>query len=263
MIGRGRLSNADFPWDEFDSAEYFAHNYGTMRDDDRQILTFVRDFLVQVGPELGDGGPVRGIDVGTGPNLYPALTMLPFCDDITLYEYSRSNVDWLRGQHAAQWPTWATSWHEFWNVLCDDPAYAGIDRPDMGVELSRRTKVVWGDVFDLGVATAGRYDIGTMFFGPESLSPRESEFQSAIHHLLDVLRPNAPFVIALMEHSKGYWVDDQFYPATDVDLDEVNRCLADRASGLSSMRVDIQGAPIRDGYSGMMVVCGRVTQFPD
>jgi hypothetical protein len=248
--------NADFPWDKFDPVDYLQHNYATVRDDDRKILTFVRDFFVRVSSTLPGGAALHGIDVGTGPNLYPALAMLPLCGEVTLYEYSRSNVSWLESQHAAQWPSWRDTWSGFWRVLCEQDIYRHADRPDMGRELSRRTKIVQGSVFDLDPAQ-NRYDVGTMFFGPESLSQRDEEFHSAIDHLLGVLHPDAPFAIALMEHSDGYFVAKNEFPATYIDLADVIEYLHGQASDLSSERVGADDDPLRDGYTGMLVVCGR------
>lgn len=251
--------NADYPWDKFDPVDYLAHNYATMRDDDRQVLEFVRDFFARMSPALTGRPGLRGIDVGTGPNLYPALAMLPFCTELTLYEYSRSNVDWLTNEHAGSWPSWQPVWADFWQVLCEEPIYARADRADMGRELARRVKVVWGNVFDLDDAQHGYYDVGTMFFGPESLSTRRSEFHSAIDHLLDVLRPNSPFAIGLMEHSNGYSVGDNRFPATDIGVRDVTDCLVARAADLACARVGPGEVPLRDGYTGMMIVCGRVS----
>jgi hypothetical protein len=256
--GTVQPGNADFPWDKFDPVDYLDHNYRIMRDDDRQVLEFVRDFFVRMAPTLSGRSELRGIDVGTGPNLYPALAMLPFCAKLTLYEYSKSNVDWLTSQRAGHWPTWHPVWAHFWRVLCEQPIYARAHRSDMGRELARRVDVVWGSVFDLDGASHGHYDVGTMFFGPESLSTRTSEFHAAMDHLLDVLRPNAPFAIGLMEHSKGYGVGNNTFPATDIGLEDVTKYLKRRSRGLIHERVSPGDVPLRDGYTGMMVVCGRV-----
>jgi hypothetical protein len=260
---RPEQRNEDFPWDTFDSEAYLAHNYGTVRDDDGQILAFVRDFFVRSSPSLGHREAMRGIDVGTGPNLYPALAMLPFCRDITLYEYSKSNVDWLASQHAAHWPSWETVWCDFWKLLCEDPVYAGTEQPEMGAELSRRTRVIWGNVFDLDESRHGRFDIGTMFFGPESLTAQTSEFRSAIDHFLAVLRPNAPFAIALMEHSKGWHAGAAHFPATDIGLRDITAFLDGRVSDLRFERIGTGDAPVREGYTGMIVVCGRIAHRPE
>lgn len=256
--GAVQPGNADFPWDKFDPVDYLTHNYVDMRDDDRRVLEFVRDFFVRTAPALSGSPELRGIDIGTGPNLYPALAMLPFCAELTLYEYSKSNVDWLEGQRDGHWPTWQPVWADFWRVLCEQPVYARAARPDMGRELARRVRVVWGSVFDLDDTSRARYDVGTMFFGPESLSTRTSEFHAAMDHLLDVLRPAAPFAIGLMEHSQGYGVGHNRFPATDIGLEDVTGYLDRRSEGLTYERVSPGDVPLRDGYTGMMVVCGRV-----
>src|SRR6184192_2383524 len=84
--------NRDYPWDDFSPEEYFKYNYADMRDDDRQIVELVSDFFAKAFSNASLPSGARGIDVGTGSNLYPALTMLPFCESLTLYEYSASNV---------------------------------------------------------------------------------------------------------------------------------------------------------------------------
>jgi hypothetical protein len=71
--------NEQFPWDRFDSKWYLNHNYGTLRDDDRQILRLLGEFFSKVGR----GRLSHGVDVGTGANLYPLLAMLPLCDRVT------------------------------------------------------------------------------------------------------------------------------------------------------------------------------------
>jgi hypothetical protein len=39
--------NCEAEWDNFDSDAYFDHNYRTVREDDREIMAIVRDFLAQ------------------------------------------------------------------------------------------------------------------------------------------------------------------------------------------------------------------------
>jgi hypothetical protein len=253
-----RPGNDDYPWDKFDPVDYLDKNYATMRDDDRQILEFVRDFFVRTLFDSVDQAGLRGIDVCTGPNLYPALTMLPFCHELTLFDYSRSNVDWLTGQQVDGWPSWQPVWADFWRALCEQPVYARADRPDMGRELAGRVNIVWGSIFQLGQDIDVDYDVGTMFFGPESLTSRESEFHSAIDHFLHVLRPNAPFAIGLMEHSRGFTVGGSDFPATDIGMRDVTEYLSRRTVGLACERVGYGDEPLREGYTGMLVVCGRI-----
>src|SRR5690349_18041064 len=72
---------ADVDWDLFDSEAYFAKNYESLLREDGAIIRIVADHF----QESAQGRPpARAIDVGSGTNLYPALTMLPFAEKITL-----------------------------------------------------------------------------------------------------------------------------------------------------------------------------------
>ena len=187
--------NRDFPWDSFDSASYFDHNYLSMRGDDRIIVEFIRDFFASAGIPEGS----RAIDVGTGPNLYPALAVLPFVESIELYEFSAKNVDWLRRQQQAGWPTWDQSLSAFWRLYALSAGHAGLADPRRA--LADRVSVVQGSVFDLERHPSVPFDAGTMFFCAESLSDDREEFDAAVAQFLGVLKEGAPFAAAFMEMS--------------------------------------------------------------
>jgi hypothetical protein len=245
--------NLDYPWDAFDSEIYLENNYVNILDVDLRILECVRSFFAEVAPM-----PVgKGIDVGTGSNLYPALAMLPYCEKVTLYEYSKSNVDWLLAQCRDNWPSWKKVWQEFWDRLSGKPEYSGFVGWEPRAELTNRTEVVQGSVFDLDAAVQ-RYEIGTMFFVAESISPRQDEIESAMGHFLDILSPRAPFAIALMEHSDGYDVAGTGFPSTNVSESEVLDILRPRASNIRVNRFGVPAKPLRLGYTGMIIACGKV-----
>jgi hypothetical protein len=247
------LTNRDYPWNNFDSEAYLKKNYATILEDDLHILEFVRAFFAEVAP----GSEGRGIDVGTGANLYPTLSMLPYCEKVTLYEYSESNVDWLNAQRCDNWPSWKEVWQKFWDRLADKPEYAGFLDWEPRTELTDRTEVVQGSVFALDAAVR-RYDIGTMFFVAESISPQSDEFASAMGHFLDILRPGAPFAIALMEHSTGYDVAGTGFPSTNIGRHEVLDILDRRAANIRVNRFGVPSRPLRHGYTGMIIACGQV-----
>ncbi|MBV8539200.1 MAG: hypothetical protein JO364_16290 [Pseudonocardiales bacterium] len=251
-----RRCNEEYAWNEFDPESYLAHNYLVVCDGDRKILEFARDFFVRAfAADPGRTGR-RGIDVGTGSNLYPALAMLPFCDRVTLYEYSQANIDWLTRQRAAGWPSWSQVWVRFWRLLSQRSIYAEF-AAFPNVELAECVDLVTGSIFDLD-ASIRRWDVGTMFFVAESITPRRSEFVAAVDNFLDALRQGAPFVIAFMENSVGYQVAGKHFPAVAVDCDDVRHCLDRRASDVVVERFDAGENPLRDGYSGMIVACGRI-----
>ncbi|MCE7011028.1 SCO2525 family SAM-dependent methyltransferase [Kibdelosporangium philippinense] len=255
MGPRGVGHNADFDWDDFDPDAYYAHNYRQLRDDDRYIIERVRDHFADAFGDQVPGRPLRGIDVGTGSNLYPALTMLPFCAELTLFERSQNNVLWLKNQKSNEFPSWVDSWCEFWKVLEQRKAYREVGDPP--AELAARMEAIQGNVYELKADPP--YDLGTMFFVAESITEEESEFRSGMDHFLDALRPGAPFAIAFMEHSSGYAVADLQFPATDIDRAKVDDCLKGRVQGkLLIERIGRGDKPVRNGYTGMLIALGRV-----
>jgi hypothetical protein len=255
MVTSVQGCNSDYPWHEFDPEYYLEQNYVVLREEDRRTVALVRDFFARAFAGAPGRAGRRGIDVGTGANLYPALAMLPFCDRLTLYEYSEPNLAWLAGECAGEWPSWERVWAHYWPVLCEHDSYAEFPAPN--VELAKCANVTAGSVFDLG-ALPGNWDVGTMFFVAESITPNRAEFVAAVGHFLDALCPGAPFAIACMAHSDGYHVAGKFFPAFAVGCEDVRDCLRHRASGVRVEYIGPGDEPLRDGYRGMILACGRV-----
>jgi len=245
-------ANDDAPWDRFDSNDYFWHNYGHLRDDDAKIIDMVVDFFVhcfdRALPGKSQPRPLaNAIDVGSGTNLYPALSMLPFVSRVTLFERSHSNREWLREALARPQLSWKD---EFWRAIAGNrPAYQPIKNP-LDV-LAGRADVIRGNVFALD---PDQYDLGTMFFVAESITTRDDEFRRATEHFVDSLVPGAPFAAAFMCRSEGYVVGSTFFPACSIDMADVGACLAPIARINHVTNVDSRG--LRDGYSGMIVATG-------
>jgi len=257
-VDNGRQSNKDVPWYRFDPNDYLARNYASVSSEDHRVVELVRDFFGRHFSSCRPPAGLRGIDVGTGANLYPALSMLPFCESITLYEHAKSNLEWLVEQSAANWPSWPDVWQDFWAVLGVGPYYAELGEHARQA-LARRVEVVSGSVFTLDLADR-RWDMGTMFFVAESITSEPAEFAAAVHGFLRVLRPGAPFFIAFMEKSDGYEVAGIKFPAVAIDLEDVASCLDGRADGIILDRIEMgEGSKLRDGYSGMLVACGRAS----
>ncbi|MFI5935177.1 SCO2525 family SAM-dependent methyltransferase [Actinoplanes sp. NPDC051494] len=240
-----QIGNGDVDWDEFDSAAYFDHNYGHLRPDDEQIIEIVADYFQSRKPR--DGWRDRAIDVGAGANLYPALTMLPFAAEVTLYERAATNCDWLTAQTAVP----NESWLDFWaHIMRGRPDYADIKRPfDL---LHRRARVTRGNIFGL---PTDQYDIGTMFFVAESITTRTDEFERATRTFINSLRAGSPFAAAFMKDSSGYQVGRVSFPACSVDENDILRALGKVARDVTITTVESND--LRDGYGGMVVATGR------
>lgn len=244
-----RRYNRDFPWDEFDSESYWALNFKTLRDDDREIIEVIGDFF---DAECAGRTGLHGIDVGPGANLYPALAMLPFCEEIRLHEFAASNVRWLRGEVTG----FRAEWDPFWAVLAERPSYRAVADPR--ARLKEVARPYHDSVFELPSPNlpAATWDIGTMFFGAESMTTDLGEFDRALEGFAQALKPGAPYAVAFMMGSQGYWVGEIFYPAVSIYPEDVHRHLG-RLSDALSVKVVGEDATLREGYHGMMIATGR------
>jgi NNMT/PNMT/TEMT family protein len=247
-----RKLNAEAPWNAFDPVAYIDHNYRFLRPDDAEILRVIRDHFIDHfrGKTRKSDEPVRAIDVGAGANLYPALAMLPWCDEITLFERSIANVDYLRGQCAH----YDSNWDAFWDVLHSEDPYRGV--PDPRAEFGRVIRVEQGDLFDLDHHT-GAWSLGTMFFVAESMSTSRAEFETGVERFMRALAPGSPFAAAFMEGSLGYEVGAHAFPACSVSKSDVQESLIPYARGeVAITPVGMPGGALRPGYEGMIVACG-------
>jgi hypothetical protein len=234
-------SNSDFPWDTFDADEYRDHNYRTLRDDDQQIILAVRDFFAGTGIS-----GARGVDVGSGSNLYPAFSMLPFCSTIDLYEYAATNVAWLNRQT----PRYDQCWDQFWAQFAANRVYGAVENPR--VRLATAARVRQKSIFDL---PARRWDIGTMFFVACSISADIDEFNAAVTRFVRSLKRDAPFAAGFMVESNGYDVAGTRFPAVSVDMDDIGASFAGVARIHGIQDIDTKH-PLREGYGGMSLVTG-------
>lgn len=244
---RSLPENAAIDWESFDTKDYFEHNYSTLRDDDKQIIETVTEFFAGFFEKCPPPHRAKAIDVGTGGNLYPALAMLPFAAELTLYERATSNSKWLQEELRSP----SASWKSFWEAMtAGQPAYRSVARPFE--VLSSRAAVVEGNISDLEPAA---YDLGTMFFVAESITPDGNEFVKATTAFVESLRCGAPFAAAFMRDSSGYEVKGRRYPSYSVEEDDVTACLRPIAYDFSVDKVESKG--LRDGYDGMIVATGR------
>ncbi|OXY88774.1 methyltransferase [Streptomyces diastatochromogenes] len=243
-----QVMNADVPWHLFDPIAYVEHNYRDMWAEDAEILRIVRDHFVGHFRNR-DVGRITGIDVGAGANLYPALSMLPWCDEITLLEHSSANVRYLESQV----DSYDTNWDQFWNALCEHETYGslGLDPRD---RFRRVVKVRQGSIFDLS-RHEGQWSVGTMFFVAESMTDLYEEFTWGVERFMRTLAPGAPFAAAFMAHSKGLQVDGHSFPACDVGESEVRASLEPFVHDFKVQRLQ-DAACVRDGYAGMILAHG-------
>ncbi len=252
--------NDDAPWDAFDPEAYIDRNYRILHPDDEEIVSIVRGHF-ENHFRGNSGRPLSGIDVGAGANLYPALTMLPWCRKITLLERSSANVGYLRKQKQRFDPTW----DQFWKVLHEDDkeqAYSSLGT-DPRVRFGKAVRIKRGNLFDLH-RKQRRWSIGTMFFVAESMSTSYDEFRLGTGCFMSSLKPRAPFAAAFMEHSEGYKVGTEWFPACySVSQSNIEDVLGHYSDDVKTFPVGKPGGLLRDGYTRMIVACGTRNSFFD
>lgn len=242
---RAVVRNADCPWDSFDSDSYLAHNYRVLHELDRAIIDRLADFFGSLAPSRPRW---HGIDVGTGTNLYPALSMLPMTETITLWEHSLPNIRWLEQSLRP----YGQVWDPFWQALAAScEVYRRFPQPR--VSLPARVKLEKASVFDLPEAG---WDIGTMFFVAESITSVRSEFVVATTRFVRALRPGSPFAAAFVRNSDGYTVGGQRFPAVAVTEDDIGGVLEQEAE---QVEIHLIGSAqrFREGYDGMVLATGK------
>jgi hypothetical protein len=244
-------SNADCPWDLFDSLAYLNKNYASLLAEDELIIARMAEFFASAKVTALRAARTtewHGIDVGAGTNLYPTLGMLPLAEQIVLWEHAATNKSWLENGILP----YSQSWDEFWAALCRSggPTYSRVRRPR--AILPSVAKVQKQSIFKLPEAT---WDIGTMFFVAESITGIIEEFELATTKFVRCLKPGAPFVAAFMRNSTGYEVGDQRFPAVAITEHHIRGLL-----GRLGATFDVERIPPdeldRDDYDGMILATG-------
>jgi hypothetical protein len=254
------VRNEDAPWEEFSSELYFADNYSTVLPADREIIEQVSDFFGRV---FEHRDPVNlAIDVGSGPNLYPALLMLPWTRQILFTDYSTRNIDWLQRHVTNNDSEWVGS--PFWKeVTTHRPSYDRIDEPRAQLQLassgdSDQVGIRHQNIFEL---PKHQWELGTMFFVAESITEDFKEFRAAIECFIGALVPGAPFAAAFMAESNGYKVAEERFPALNITMSDVEEIFL-KLGPVELRHYETQTLhKVRDGYTGMIVTtgitCGR------
>lgn len=241
--------NSAFPWDQFDSEAYLASNYMSPREEDFWLAGALGLFYRALPADLAV------VDVGTGPSLITLLAALGRARGVTAWEYSASNIAWLRS-------TINTSlflpepWSAFWKQMATtapDP-YDLID-PTHG--LRSRVDLVQRSIFDLPRRS---WDVATMFFVAESVTADYTEFRIACSSFAQAVKPGGSLAAAFMANSAGYFAGSTRFPAVSVGIGDIAEAFGEHVQSINIQRVPSTGPPLRSGYEGMIFMSAVVRQ---
>lgn len=242
-------------WEQFDSDEYVTRNYGTrILPEDRTIINIVTDQLAQLNIPFKDAKLVA--DIGSGPNLYPAMILAPYLTDdgaIDLIEYSSSNRSYVQAT-IAQTPEERSGgiWNKFEELMIGTAGDQYLGCLERVCELGNS---VLGSVFAL---PKSRYDIVSSYFVTESITSSRQEFWLATRNLATTVRPGGIIIAAHMVGSRGYQAGEgTHYPAVELSVEEIVQAYRDAGLTFSLSVVEQTMLKARDGYQKMMVVIAQ------
>jgi hypothetical protein len=248
------LRNGDAPWNMFSSQDYWRRNYNELQAEDQEIIRRVSTFFIRAF--AGRPPARRAIDVGSGTNLYPALLMLPWTEQILLTDFSPGNVRWLRHELTDDGAEW--TWGPFWRELQSAEGYNQIVEPRKYLQVACASEpgcagIERRSIFGLPERW---WDLGTMFFVAESITEDPGEFRTALARFAGALKPGAPFATAFMAGSRGYPVAGTSFPALPISPDDVRRHFTRLGAAELSVELLRTKHRVRDGYEGMIVATG-------
>ncbi len=241
--------NEDFAWSQFDSEAYFQHYYGEPHPDDDKVIRRACAALIGAEPKRGK---LSVVDVGTGPNLFPMLLALPRASDLTAWEFSDSNVAWLKNEIADR--TMRPQWRHFWNVIVESyGSDAGL--PENPKPIMRKiARIEQGSVYDL---PARRWDAATMFFCAELITGERSQFEKACEGFARCVRPGGTLAAAFLVGSSRYVIAERPFPILDISEADILEVFAPISRDVRTERIGIVEREIRSGYSGMVFMVAK------
>jgi hypothetical protein len=240
-------------WATVDVGEYVRHNYGDrLLEEDRNLIDRTVKAFRDTG--LAPGSLQSVADIGSGPNLYPAMLWAPYLADggaLHLLEYSsafRAYTASLVGADAPD-PGQVALWRRFERVMADlDGQWDGaLDT------ILATARVEAASVHELPPAA---YDAASMFFVAECCTEETETFVRAVRRAVATVRPGGLFVAAHILGSTGmHQHNGGFFPAYPATMDDLHLAYSGTAIAVTRLT---WGAESRPGYTGTAFAVGHV-----
>lgn len=236
----------DADWDTFDSEAYFQHNYSSLRAHNARYIEMLCEATQSWTPESR-----RVLDIGTGSNLFPAISLLPFARSIECSDRSASNRAWLESEFRGDGSRWL--------------AYFDLCRSNLRTEVApflswsrlvAIVNVVERDIDCLQVDL--RFDVVSAFFVLESSTDSLEVVAMRMERLAQAVADGGDVFVGLMLGSIGYSVGGVPYPAVGIEPDGIRDSAEAAGLGIVSLQVLDRGVDaVRTGYTGMAFLHAR------
>lgn len=242
-------------WQEIDYYEYAARNFGNggaILPEDQQIIAHAVRTFKNLGLPLQ--GLERVADVGSGPNLYPAMLLTPYVKpgaNIELLEYSPNRTYLQRVIEGSIQSDHATIWQKFEHLMveCGGDRYQGCE-----AKAKQQGVVRYGDIFALPTA---EYDFISSSFVTESIVDTLMPFCESIRSLAGAVKPGGIIMNTHMMASQGWPAGvGTHFPAVSLTEDRLRQIYLESGLDIISFEVvgDNAGGKPREGYHGMAII---------
>lgn len=232
-------------WQDFDPEEYSRRNYlNAILPEDQSIVRFVAKYL---NDNCSEGQFKSVIDVGAGPNLYPALTIAPFVasgGNLILADPVLENRDFLSKAIAR-----LDEWSEFTKLLRSTypSRYSSAFLP----------KGVLVDDVDIYNLPKNSFDCVMSFFVAESITDSLDMVRQAIGSLKASLKPGGVLITAHTTGAIGYFAGlSTNFPATPISISDIESFYEGlKKVCIKTVHQDNNYAPMKS-YKGMVIAAG-------
>jgi hypothetical protein len=255
---------------EFDPVEYAKRNYGHIMAEDRTIIHHMAHHIRRMPMRRAE----RVADVGTGPNLYPAMLMSALVADegsIDLIEpgepslqfletllYTQTGIYYGRDSDGREQSIDTRAlWPKFSNLITITGRHVAFTNTYLRTRLL--ADCIPGDIFEL---PEKHYDHASSFFVAETITDDEAECALAIRSLVSCVRPGGTFFVGMMVGNEDWPADEIVrFPVARLTMPDVRQMFDDIPE---AYRTDIRfiSGPTnrtRSGYSGMALAIGTRT----
>lgn len=235
-------------WDSFAIDVYVANNYRSPIDFDQAIVHALEQAYQT--ESVRQGGALRVVDVGGGPNLYPLLAAAPFAERIDYVEYSQANCDYIQAHlgEAFDHETWG-QWAELASETMEpEQVIAAMQRsvqvhqgdlytlPQYTRTLQRRWQAAEGEPPEQIGGADELADVVSMHFVAESITDQPAMFREGVQSAVESTRPGGAmmmsFVVGNNVNEARY--GDHFHPVMGVEPEQIRQLLAELGCSIVS-----------------------------
>jgi hypothetical protein len=245
-------------YDDWVARDYLGEYYKDVQQDERSTIRYFVE-----GMRDAEAGPV--LCFGCGPTLHHVFLAVPRMTEVYLADYLPQNLEELE-----RWRRQDPSAHD-WTPFVRYTLECETGREPTGADIDARTAALRRMIGGLVHADAARADpLGKEFRGrfatvlspycAEAATEDKAEWVRYARNIASLVRPGGLFLTAAVRHCRSYKAGERFFPATDIDEDDLGGVMR-MDFRPDSVHVEVCEVPDHrnQGFSGTLLARGIKT----